>query len=109
MPSALDAPNLTRARGKRRSFEIPTLLLLTATYAGWLAVTAAYARWPLLLTAPLAALLISLHSSLQHEIVHGHPTRWHALNRLLGIVPLSLWLPYDRYRTLHHGTTSMPA
>ncbi len=51
--------------------------------------------------APLTALLISLHSSLQHEIVHGHPTRWHRLNRLLGMVPLSLWLPYDRYRTLH--------
>jgi fatty acid desaturase len=101
MPSAPNAPNSTRARGKRRSFEIPTLLLLVATYAGWLAVTAAYARWPLLLTAPLAALLISLHSSLQHEIVHGHPTRWQALNRLLGIVPLSLWLPYDRYRALH--------
>jgi fatty acid desaturase len=46
-------------------------------------------------------LVISLHSSLQHEIVHGHPTRWYAVNRLLGIVPLSLWLPYDRYRTLH--------
>ena len=101
MPSALDAPTSSRARSRRRSFEIPTLLLLFATYAGWLAVTAAYARWPLLLTAPLAALLISLQSSLQHEIVHGHPTRWHAFNRLLGVLPLSLWLPYDRYRTLH--------
>ena len=86
MPSARDAPTSTRAHSRRRSFETPTLLLLFATYAGWLAVTAAYTRWPLLLTAPLAALLISLFSSLQHEIVHGHPTRWHALNRLLGMV-----------------------
>ena len=66
MPSAPDAPTSTRARTRRRSFEIPTLLLLFATFAGWLAVTAAYARWPLLLTAPMAALLISLYSSLQH-------------------------------------------
>ncbi len=88
-------------RFTRRAFETPTLLLILVTYSGWLAVTAAYARWPLLLVAPLGALLVSLHSSLQHEIVHGHPTRWQAFNRLLGIVPLSLWLPYDRYRTLH--------
>jgi fatty acid desaturase len=99
--AALDAPTPVRARAKRRSFEFPTLLLLFATLAGWLAVTAAYPRWPLWLTAPLIALLISLYSSLQHEIVHGHPTRWHTLNRLLGMAPLSLWLPYDRYRALH--------
>jgi fatty acid desaturase len=46
--------------------------------------------------------LITLHSSLQHEIVHGHPTRWKPLNRLLAIVPLGLWIPYQRYRDLHH-------
>ena len=48
MTSARDAPTSTRAHSRRRSFEIPTLLLLFATYAGWLAITAAYARWPLL-------------------------------------------------------------
>jgi hypothetical protein len=32
VPSALDAPTSTRARSKRRSFEIPTLLLLFVTY-----------------------------------------------------------------------------
>ena len=77
------------------------MLLLLLTYGGWLAITFAYNRWPLLLVAPLAVLLITLHSSLQHEIVHGHPTRWIRFNRLLGMVPLALWLPYDRYRQLH--------
>jgi fatty acid desaturase len=86
----------------RPAVEIPTLLLLIATYAGWLAVTAQYAHWPLALLAPLTALLITLHSSLQHEIVHGHPTRWKRVNRLLAIVPLGLWIPYQRYRDLHH-------
>jgi len=56
---------------------------------------------PVLLTAQLTAVLITLHSSLQHEIVHGHPTRWRGVNRLLAIVPLSLWLPYERYRQTH--------
>jgi fatty acid desaturase len=45
--------------------------------------------------------LLTLHSSLQHEIVHGHPTIWRPLNRLFGIVPLSLWLPFDLYRRNH--------
>lgn len=81
--------------------ELPTLLLILATYGGWLAVTFAYGRWPLLLVAPLGALLLTLHSSLQHEIIHGHPTRRPLLNRLLGIVPLSLWLPYMRFRENH--------
>lgn len=87
----------------RPAVELPTLLLLLATYGGWLAVTSRYARWPLVIVAPLVILLISLHSSLQHEIVHGHPTRWKPLNRLLGIVPLGLWIPYQRYRDLHHA------
>lgn len=81
--------------------EIPTLLLIVLAYGGWLGATFAYGHWPLVLVAPLVAVLITLHSSLQHEIVHGHPTRWNAVNRLFGIVPLSLWLPYERYRVLH--------
>ena len=81
--------------------ELPTLLLVLATYAGWLAVTFATATGRCGSSRRSPRFCITLHSSLQHEIVHGHPTRWRALNRLLGIVPLSLWLPYDRYRTLH--------
>ncbi len=83
------------------SVEAPTLLLILATYGGWLAITFAYGRWPLVIVAPIAAVLVTLHSSLQHEIVHGHPTRHPGINRLLAIVPLSLWLPYERYRQLH--------
>ena len=81
--------------------ELPTLLLVMVTYGGWLTVTLAYGHWPLAVVAPLGALLVTLHGSLQHEIVHGHPTRWPAANRLMGIVPLSLWLPYVRYRQTH--------
>ena len=95
---------ITAARGQRRVLvEVPTLLLIVATYGAWAAVTLAYGRWPLALLAPLTAVLITLHSSLQHEIVHGHPTRWVRVNRLFGIVPLSLWLPFERYRRLHHA------
>ena len=53
------------------------------------------------LIAITAAVLITLHGSLQHEIVHGHPTRWRRLNRVLAVVPLSLWLPFDSYQATH--------
>src|SRR5215469_10268133 len=91
------------SRSSRVPVEIPTLLLILATYGGWMSVTFAYTRWPLAIVAPIAAVLITLHSSLQHEIVHGHPTRWPWLNRLFAIVPLSLWLPYDRYLHTHRA------
>jgi fatty acid desaturase len=97
-PAHAASAGATRAR---RAVEVPTLLLLAATLVGWLTVTYQYAHWSLWIVAPLAALCVTLYSTLQHEIVHGHPTRWHALNRLLGIAPLTLWLPFDRYRALH--------
>ncbi len=100
----LREPNVSAANAEPRpTVEIPTLLLVLLAYGGWLAVTFAYGRWPFLVVAPLTAILVTLHGSLQHEIVHGHPTRWQGLNRLLAIAPLSLWLPYDRYR-LNHRT-----
>ena len=88
-------------RPARSVVELPTLLLILGTYAGWIIVTKAYGHWPLAIVAPLVTVLLTLHSSLQHEIVHGHPTRWPAINRLFAIVPLSLWLPYARYRQTH--------
>ena len=83
------------------SVEAPTLLLILATYGAWLAFTWAWRGWPLLLVAPPLVALVVLHSSLQHEIIHGHPTRLAWLNRLLGIVPLNLWLPFTVYRHEH--------
>jgi len=99
-PPAGTAASLALSR-PRAAVEIPTLLLVLATYGGWLVITFAYPHWPLLVVAPIAAVLITLHSSLQHEIVHGHPTRWRSVNRLLAVVPLSLHLPYERYRASH--------
>jgi fatty acid desaturase len=96
-----DALRATRRRPKRVAVEVPTLALILVMYGGWLAITAAYGRWPLWIVAPGVVLLLTLHSSLQHEIIHGHPTRWSRLNRLLGMLPLSLWLPFERYRELH--------
>lgn len=90
-----------RRRRKRAWVEVPTLCIVLLTYGGWLAITAAYGHWPLWIVAPVGAVLLTLHSSLQHEIIHGHPTRWASVNRLIGMVPLSFWLPFDRFRHNH--------
>ncbi len=99
--TAPGAPQVAAAPARRTAVEIPTLGVALVAYGGWLAITLMYGRWPLWAVAPSAAVLIALHGSLQHEIVHGHPTRSGRLNRLLAIVPLSLWLPYDSYRASH--------
>jgi fatty acid desaturase len=90
-----------RRRRQRPAVEMPTLLLVLFTYGGWLAITASYSRSPLWIVAPVTVVLLTLHSSLQHEIIHGHPTRWGWLNRLMGIMPLSWWLPFDRFQQNH--------
>jgi len=92
---ALDTPRRVAA------IEIPTVLIALLAYGGWCAITLMYGRWPLWVGAPVGAVLVTLHGSLQHEVVHGHPTRWGWVNRLVAIVPLSIWLPYDSYRASH--------
>ena len=81
--------------------EWPTVALIVFAYGGWFTLTSAYGEWPTWIVAPCIAVLLTFHSSLQHEILHGHPTRSATVNRLFGILPLSLWIPYDRFRALH--------
>jgi len=96
MTQTLDLP-----RTRSSTVEWPTIGLAVLIYGAWLAITYWHATLPLWLLAPLGAWLVCWQSSLQHEMLHGHPTRHGALNRALGFPPLALWLPYDRYRALH--------
>lgn len=91
-------------RSLLRRGEGPTWLALGACYALWLVATAglAAAPWPLALAcAGLAALAAGFHASLQHEALHGHPTRSAALNEALVFPALGLLYPYRRFRDLH--------
>jgi len=89
------------ARTRRPAIEWPTLTLILFVYVGWGLLTFFHASLPTALLLLLGAPLITLHSSLQHEILHGHPTKWRWVNRLLGTPPLSLWIPYESYRVSH--------
>ena len=56
---------------------------------------------PLWVGAPLGSVLLTWYGSLQHETIHGHPTCSRALNRAIGGLPLSVWVPYAIYRQTH--------
>jgi fatty acid desaturase len=81
--------------------EWPTVLLAVAIHTGWLAVTWAHAALPPAVLMLCGGWLVAWHGSLQHETIHGHPTRWRWINMMIGSAPLALWLPYGAYRRSH--------
>ena len=50
---------------------------------------------------PVLALILAQHSSLQHEVIHGHPTRNRRLNEALVFPALGLLCRIERFRDLH--------
>ncbi|WP_305969476.1 MULTISPECIES: fatty acid desaturase [unclassified Mameliella] len=84
-----------------RGLEWPTLALLAACYALWaLGTTWAAAVW-LPLGMVLVTLGAALHSSLTHEMLHGHPFRSRFWNGALVFPALSLVVPYLRFKDTH--------
>jgi fatty acid desaturase len=81
--------------------EWPTLLALVLVYAGWALATTWLASVHLWLGIPVAAIAAAGHSSLTHELCHGHPTRFAWLNGLLAGPALGLFIPYLRFRDTH--------
>jgi fatty acid desaturase len=84
-----------------RGFELPTWTVLISTYGAWLVLTWYAPQLPAWLLVVLGGYVLGLHGSLQHEALHGHPTRLRWLNTLLVSPPLAVWLPYTIYRSNH--------
>lgn len=77
----------------RPVFEWPTMVVTAAIYVGYGVLTLNYHNLPWWLVLPAGGFLLAWHGSLQHEVVHGHPTRWRWLNRALVFPSLWLWMP----------------
>jgi len=77
------------------------MALIVACYALWGAVVFWLAAWSVGLAIVAAAILAALHSSLTHEALHGHPFRSQLVNEALLFLPLTLFIPYNRFRDLH--------
>ncbi|WP_330985194.1 MULTISPECIES: fatty acid desaturase [Enterobacterales] len=81
--------------------ELPTWLLMVTIYSGWFATLAFHKTLGLFTATALLILFTTWYLSLQHELIHGHPTRWPRLNQLFGLLPLAVWYPYGLYRDSH--------
>ncbi len=77
---------------------------LGVTIAAWLAFALFTLFWKdlgWLIVGPVGAYLVCLIGSLQHEAVHGHPTRSALVNEALVFLPVGLLFSYRRYKMLH--------
>lgn len=88
-------------RADAPAIEWPTLLVLLGTYGFWaLGTTAAYALSPAL-GILLTGIAIAQFSSLQHEILHGHPFPSRRVNEALAFPAFTLTVPFGRFRDTH--------
>jgi len=88
--------------------EWPTLALMLACYGAWgLGTTLIWGLSPLAAVL-LTGLSLTLFSSLQHEVLHGHPFGWRLASEALVFPGLTIAIPYLRFRDLHlaHHTDS---
>ena len=83
------------------SFEWPTLLLMIGCYLAWMLGTTWLSGFWLPLGIAVTTVSITLHSSLQHEVLHGHPFRVKPLNEALVFLPIGLLFPFGRFRDTH--------
>jgi len=83
------------------SVEWPTVLVAAAIWTGLGIVLATHEMAPWWLTVPLLVYLAGWYASLRHEVAHGHPTPWPAVNHSLVAVPLDFVYPFTRFRDLH--------
>jgi len=90
-----------RAQKSRARIEWPTVLLAIAIYGGWALMTWFWSTLSYPLLFILGGWIIAWHGSLQHEVLHGHPTRFRVINDAVGWPPISIWLPYRIYKRSH--------
>lgn len=87
---------------QHRSFiEWQTWLLIAIIYSSWISLVVYFDQTPIWLSTPLLIVVGAWYMSLQHELLHGHPTKKRWLNQLFGIMPLAVWYPYIIYRDSH--------
>lgn len=86
---------------RRRKIEWPTICLIGAVYAVLMLLVWYHAFLPWWFILPVGAYFTALHASLQHEVLHGHPTGRLWLNETLVFATPALWLPYQRYKQTH--------
>ncbi len=83
--------------------EWPTVAVAMAIYAGFAAVLLWHEAMPTVVVLLALAVLGAWYNSLQHEVVHGHPTPWRGVNSAFAAIPLGLVVPFGVYRDTHRA------
>ena len=81
--------------------EWPTVCLVAACYLALGATTTAVADFSLLLATVLTTVLVAFQSSLQHEVIHGHPLRSRFWSVAMVFPAVGLLIPFERFRDTH--------
>lgn len=89
------------ATRRSRPIEWPTIGLIALVYLVIGSLIWFHASLPWWVILPVGSYFAALHVSLQHEVLHGHPTGSRFLNELMIYVTPHFWLPYQRYRQTH--------
>jgi len=84
-----------------RHWEWQTLAVAAILYLAFAALTLNHEALPWWVLVLAGGYLTAWHGSLQHEVVHGHPTPSPRINELLVFPSLWLWLPFRLYRKTH--------
>lgn len=82
------------------AWEWPTIWLLCLTTSLWGVALFLPPNWSGVAFI-LLVLALTLHSSLSHEILHGHPFRSERATTVLGLIQPGLFVPYLRFKRLH--------
>jgi fatty acid desaturase len=97
---ATDIDNTFRTN-RGTGIEWPTVALIVTVYAVLASLVWFHAVLPWWAILPIGAYAAALHTSLQHEALHGHPTRSRHMNEVLVFIAPTMWLPYRCYRDTH--------
>ena len=92
---------LSSFRQSTRSVDWPSLFVLIACYAAFGVVSSIVASWSALAAVMMLGVVITLHSSLQHEALHGHILRSDLLRYGAVFPALGVFVPYERFRDTH--------
>lgn len=87
--------------GMKLREEGPTLALLVLTYGLFFQLPLSVDFLPLVAIIPSLTIVIVMHSSLQHEVLHGHPFANQSLNDALVFPAIGLLVPYIRFKDTH--------
>ena len=81
--------------------EWPTILLIAACYGAIVVSTTFLSNLSPVLGLIATGLSLTLYSSLQHEVLHGHPTPHKSLNEAFVFPSFLVFIPYQRFRDTH--------